>query len=295
MTTSGPVTLEKKIASFPPLPITVSRVLEVTSDPESSANDLMKAILPDQAMCVAILKIANSVIYGRPKKVASLENAIVVLGFNEVRDIVLCKAAVKTFKNLLSGYKQEINAFWDHAFTCGLSARVISDHLNVPSGQFFVTGLLHDIGKLAMLIALGDAYDPGKWFYNFSTNERLDEERSLFKVSHDLIGSRLLERWNFPESVVASLKYHHAPEKAGKLSKYALVIQLADFLAAMCLIEPRLSEAQLKENLELQLPGFIEAWKAQGLPWNEISLESWFNWLRVDRSHGSSILDILSF
>ena len=83
--------IEKQIESLPPLPITVSRVMEALADTDCSANNLVKAILPDQAMCMAILKIANSVLYGRPKRVSSLETAVMVLGFNEVQSIVLGK------------------------------------------------------------------------------------------------------------------------------------------------------------------------------------------------------------
>jgi HD-like signal output (HDOD) protein len=294
MTTSRQPSIDKQLEALPPLPITVARVMEVTANPLSSANDLMKAILPDQAMCVAILKIANSVLYGRPKKVASLETAIVVLGFDEIRNIVLGKAAVTTFRDVLKTRHKELENFWDHAFTCGLAARIVAEHLGLQSGQFFIAGLLHDFGKLAMLLAFDQRYDPGRWFTEISTPGMLSAEMDSFSTTHAEVGSRLLQHWQFPDTLISSLRYHHAPGQAGKLVGYALVVQLADFLAHCCRHPERLDERFLKELLQRDLPGFLENWQQRKLPWEETTLEYLFAWLKVDREHGSSILDILA-
>ncbi len=288
------VSIEKQIESLPPLPVTVSRVMEVTSNPESSANDLIKAILPDQSICVAILKIANSVLYGRPKQVSSLETAVTVLGFNEIRNIVLAKAAVTTFKPISIAYEKEMNAFWDHSFICGLAARIIGEHINQPSGNFFIAGLLHDIGKLAMLLTFGEKYEISKWLNGFSTSAKLKEEQQDFAITHDKVGGRLLQHWQFPDNLVIALTYHHTPQASPKLKGYPLVIQLADFLSSMYIRSERPDEKTLKTALKDNLPDFEEQWREQNLPWGEITLESWFAWLKVDGEHGSGILDILS-
>ncbi len=120
----------------------------------------IQAILPDRSMCVAILKIANSALYGRSERVNSLETAIMVLGFNEVRNIVLGRSVVTAFGRCKKN-KAAIDQFWDHSFTCGLAAKTIAEHLGLSSpGQFFVGGLIHDIGKLAMLLTFPDEYSP---------------------------------------------------------------------------------------------------------------------------------------
>jgi HD-like signal output (HDOD) protein len=288
------VSIEKQIESLPPLPVTVSRVMEVTANPESSANDLIKAILPDQSMCVAILKIANSVLYGRPKQVSSLETAVTVLGFNEIQNIVLAKAAVTTFKPISKAYGKEINAFWDHAFICGLAARIIGEHINQPSGQFFIAGLLHDIGKLAMLLTFGEKYEISKWLNGLSTTAKLKEEYQAFEITHDIVGGRILQHWQFPNNLVTALSYHHAPQRSSKLIGFPLVIQLADFLSFMYIQSETPDEKTLKTALHDNLPDFENQWGNQNLPWGEITLESWFAWLKVDGEHGSGILDILS-
>ncbi len=294
MNDTKPISIEQQIESLPPLPITVANVLAVTNNPESSANDLVKAILPDQAMCIAVLKIANSVLYGRPKKVSSLETAVIVLGFNEVQNIVLAKAAIQAFQPIFKTYKEDLAAFWDHAFTCGLAARIVGEHINLPSGQFFVAGLLHDIGKLAMLLAFGKKYHTSNWLVELNTAARLEEEQQTFAITHDIVGGRLLQRWQFPDNLVTALQYHHSPIKAEKLKGYPLVIQLADFLSHMYILPERPDEQTLKAALATYLPDFQKQWQMMDLPWEDITLEAWFAWLKVDRENGSAILDILA-
>lgn len=289
-----PLPIDKQIESLPPLPVTVAQVLAVVNDPDSSANDLVKAVLPDQAMCLAILKIANSALYGQQKKVSSLETAVMVLGFNEVQNIVLAKATVQALKPALREWEEALKPFWDHAFTCGMAARVIGESISRASGPFFVAGLFHDIGKLAMLLGLREKYEIGKYLQGFTTGDMLKAERETFSFSHDQIGGRLFQRWQFPDSLVTALHYHHSPEKAPQISGYALIVQLADFLAHMHARPESPNGETLKRCLGEQLPNFESQWRKMNLPWEEITLESWFAWLKADCSNGSAVLDILA-
>lgn len=294
MEDTTPLAIDRQIESLPPLPTTVTEVLAVVNNPESSANDLVKAILPDQSMCLAILKIANSALYGHSKQIGSLESAVVILGFNEVQNIVLAKAAVQAIQPSLRSHEQELKPFWEHSFTCGLAARIIGESIDQPSGQFFVAGLFHDIGKLAMLLALGEKYSTARWLEGFTTADKLQEEKETFSFSHDQIGSRLLQRWQFPDNLVTALQYHHSPHNAPKLLGFPLIIQVADFLASMYILPESPDEQMLKTALDTCLPDFVPQWLKMKLPWEDITLESWFAWLKVDRNNGSGVLDILA-
>lgn len=295
MTVSKYEEIERHIDSFPSLPATVTQVLSVIGNPESSVQDLIQAILPDQSMCVAILKIANSALYGRSEKVSSLEKAIMVLGFNEVQNIVLGKSVVTAFGTICKKNKPVIDQFWDHSFTCGLAAKTIAEHLGLSSpGQFFVGGLIHDIGKLAMLLTFPDQYLPSSWLAGFSSEEKLLEERQTFTISHDEVGSHLLKRWHFPESLLSAIEYHHAPDDAPKHKGFPLLIQLADILAFLCCNQDFLADRDLFTTIPLYLPKFEKLWCEQNLPWDSYTLEAWFAWIKIDHSHGSAIMSILS-
>ena len=206
----------------------------------------------------------------------------------------LARAAVNTFHQVFKGHRSILDHFWNHAFTCGLAARIIGDNMNLKSGQFFMAGLLHDIGKLTMLLAFKDRYDTSRWMSGYSSKTTITEELQSFSISHDIIGAKLLKRWQFPDNLVAALEFHHAPERANKAQGYPLIIQVADFLSHMITQQNTPDEQALKSAFNDRLPDFEARWKQHNLPWEDITLESWFAWLKVDREHGSDILDVLT-
>ncbi len=288
--------IEKQIDSFPSLPTTVTEVMNVVNNPESSAKDLTQAVLPDQSMCVAILKIANSALFGRPKKVSSLESAITVLGFDEIQNIVLSKSVLNSFGSVFQGNDQIINEFWDHSFTCALAARVIAEHFSISfPGRFFIGGLIHDIGKLAMLMTFSKEYTTEKWLSGFSQAEKLEEEKETFGINHAEVGGRLLKKWDFPDTLVNGLHYHHDPGKSPGSHGFPIIIQLADALSYITCTYDK-DDIQSLETMILDLiPGIAETWNNHQLPWETLRLEMWHNWVSIEREHGSSILSILAY
>ncbi|WP_136809230.1 HDOD domain-containing protein [Desulfosediminicola flagellatus] len=294
MTISRMQTIEKSIESFPPLPDTVVKVIEVTNNPESSANDILRVIAQDQSICTAILKIANSSLFGRPQKVQSLENAIVVLGFNEVKSIVLGQAVVSSFSQIAEQHQTAINTFWDHSFTTGLASKIIGEHFHLSGGQYFIAGLLHDIGKLAMLLTFPDEYSPSKWMTCFSDQEQLDLEINQFALGHDMVGSHLLRKWLFPEEMLAALAYHHNPTQASQFSRIAHIVQLADIMAFLCCNPNDEDEDDIIATIKIHLPDIETNWKNINLPWENLAIESWYAWVKIDHAHGSSIMTMLS-
>jgi putative nucleotidyltransferase with HDIG domain len=184
--------------------------------------------------------------------------------------------------------------FWEHSFVAGLAAKIIAENLGLVTGQFFMGGLLHDIGKLVMFLALPDKYLPSVGMTSFSTKERLADERQSFSVSHDIVGGRLLRRWLFPENLALALEYHHCPEKAQTLQGYPLVIQLADILAFLCCNQEVIAGRSVVSVITEYLPDIETQWESRKLLWNQDAIESWFAWLKIDQGYGSSIMSILS-
>lgn len=288
--------IENKIKDFPPLPATVTEVMRVVNDPDSSAKDLTQAVLPDQSLCIAILKIANSALYGRPQKVASLELAIMVLGFDEVQNIVTSRAVIRSFNTMFTKAKDALTDFWEHAFVTALAAKNIAEHFNLPApGKLFMAGLIHDIGKLAMLLCLKDKYDVQKWMRNFSSEQKFIQERKFFSVTHTEVGSKILEKWNFPKSLVSAVRHHHTPERLNQARGIPIIIQFADALAYLCSAEVVEENFTVEQALTTMLPNIKELWQTNNLPWERARLEVWYNWLSIEKKHGRSVLSILSY
>lgn len=293
MTNSKLHLIEQKINFFPPLPTAVGRVLKVTNDPESSANDLMRAVVSDQSICTTILQIANSALFGRPKQVKSLQDAIVVLGFNEVKSFVLGTAVVSSFKEIAKQHNRALSTFWDHAFTTGLAAKLIGEQLNRPSGEYFIAGLLHDIGKLAMLLIFDDEYSPETWMTAFSDDEQLKNEKDTFGISHDHVGSHLLKKWDFPNEILSITMFHHTPLGEPEFASLNQIIQLADVISHLCCGQTVESDELIKAITDY-LPGVQERWTGFGLPWDHVLIESCYELTKIDREHGSAIMTVLS-
>ena len=221
-----------RIKSMPTLPTVALRVLEVTADPDSSANDLMRIISPDVSLTTKILKIANSPFYGLTKEISSLQHAVTVLGFKEIRNLVISTVAFESFKNLKQNGEFNINRFWRHSFYCALAAKIIAVDLKNGSNELFVAGLVHDIGKLAMYITFPNEFkmqteimSPLKIKYT-----AFETEKDIFGMTHDEVGMKLLEKWMFPKSLITAVGFHHRPQEADKKSNFPIIVHVADIL-----------------------------------------------------------------
>jgi putative nucleotidyltransferase with HDIG domain len=294
MTNRNFSTILRQIDSFPALPTTVSAVMAVTGNPNSSARELMRAILPDQAMCSTILKIANSAFFGLSRKVATIDKAVIVLGFDEIRNVVLGKAIFSSFQKLNKNNKENIALFWEHSFTCGLAAKIIAEDLGLSPSELFVAGLLHDIGKLALLLIFPVAYqllvelsEPHKF-------RTAHEEQKLYATSHDQVGMMLLNRWMLPEQLLMAAGYHHQPELAPGLRVYPIIVQMADMLTLMHCNPDRLDPADVVTIFADFLPESTQLWLDNGLPWNPGQVGKWFAELIESRKNDQAVLDILT-
>lgn len=286
--------IRQQIDSFPILPATVLRIMQVTADPESSADDLMQALLPDQSLCVTVLKLANSVLFGRPQGVDSLTSAIMVLGFNQVQSIALIKAMNNSFRELKLVDTAPVEQFWEHSFLTAMAAQHIAQHLRFPSSTLFMAGLIHDIGKLVMLLTFGDEYAPEQWMRPFSTEERLAAEQQLFIFNHATVGGQLLGQWSFPDTLLAAVEYHHLPAKASGKQFFAQMIQLADLLSFFCIESEAGQDDDVIAKLQLFLPDLITRWRGMGMAWNDEHCRHWYSWLCKSREQSGTIREIFS-
>lgn len=221
--------LTRSISSFPALPAVVARVMDLTSNPESSVEDLMDVIQCDPALTTMVLKLSNSAYFGQVRRVSSLKQSISVLGIDEIRNIVVAKAMFQSFKHLDNEGLFDIRNFWFHSFMCGLCARIISRDVALLE-NFFIYGLIHDIGKLVFLTALPSKFLETIKDHGHDAYTIFQQEEKSFGITHAEIGMVLLKRWMFPEQIVSTVGYHHCPEKADKKDIFPYIIYFADIL-----------------------------------------------------------------
>ncbi len=283
-----------RIESFPALPATVTKVLAVSANPDSSANDLMQAILPDQTMCATILKVANSAFFGMPREVSTIERAVVVLGYEEIRNIVIGKAVFSSFPKMNKEDRHTVALFWEHTFTCGLAAKIIGEHVHLSPSELFVAGLIHDIGRLAMFITFPDLYPVLRELTSPSHFTDIAEEQNNFSVSHDYVGLLLANKWLLPDKLVAAIGYHHRPQEAPAFREYPLIVQVADILSLMYCSTDTLGPADVVKIFVDFLPETGRHWQDNGLDWSADHLGLWFEALKQSRQSNQAILQIFA-
>lgn len=284
----------EQIDSLPALPATASAVLKVTADPESSAHDLMNAILPDQSMCATILKIANSAFFGLPREVGTIEKAVMVLGFDEVRNIVLGKAVFNSFKELNADNRESIDNLWQHSFTCGLAAKIIAERIDISASEMFIAGLIHDIGKLAMLLTFPNIYSHLLKSAGTGRRANFEKENELFFIGHDDVTRRILNRWLFPERLVHSTGYHHRPKQAKEFQLPASCIEMADIIAHLYHDPDGPPAADRKAAiLDIHVEVF-DIWQHHQLPCSNEEIQTWFELLAQSREKDTAILTIFA-
>lgn len=269
MSSQAASTLIARLKSIPTLPTVALRVMEITANPQSSANDLMGIISPDVSLTTKILKIANSPFYGLTREISSLQHAVTVLGFKEIRNLVISSVAFESFKNLRQDGKFDINKFWRHSFYCALAAKTIAVDLKIESNELFVAGLVHDIGKLAMYVTFPSEFmmqleimNPLKIKYT-----AFEAEKDVFGMTHDEVGMKLLKKWMFPESLIIAVGYHHRPQEAEKKSLFPIIVHVADILTHVYEMQEENEEG---ENFQTELfyGDAVKLSQSFGIGWN---------------------------
>jgi putative nucleotidyltransferase with HDIG domain len=218
-----------RVEDLPTLPRTVLRITELVNDPRASAKDLSIIITDDQVLTARLLKLVNSSFYGFPQRVSTVTGAIVLLGFDAIRNLLLTTSVLDLFPARIAHVRRDQEQLWDHSLVCAIGAKAIGNFLRHDKlEELFVAGLLHDIGKIVEMMFLPDE------FARITERVRTEgvlissAEQDLLGCTHADIGRLLAERWNLPAKLVGVIARHHAPAAAGAFTLEASIVHLAD-------------------------------------------------------------------
>ena len=216
------------MVALPTLPLVASRLIDAVARPDASSEVVARILSLDPSLTARTLRLANSDFYGFPRKVGTVDLAVVVLGPNIIRDLVLGASVFQTLGERDAG----MEGLWNHSLACGVAARSLAERCGYRlSGEAYAAGLLHDIGKVVLRQT-----DPERLQAVVAMVQEQGEtmeaaEQGLFGSSHAEVGAWLAERWGLPADLVEAIACHHRPEAATRNRKLAALVHVANSLA----------------------------------------------------------------
>ena len=219
-----------KVRTFPTLPMIVNKITELVNIPETSAKDIETVIAKDQVLTGKLLRLVNSPFYGFPQKVTTISRAVGIIGFEALRNLIFSSSVINLFRAPGSEVFRPAE-FWKHSIGTALAAKELARHLGEKQvEEFFVGGLMHDIGKLVHEEYFGDPFRQACSLALRNNILLRQAEQEVLHFTHDQTGGLLLAQWNLPPKVVAMVRYHHEPMSPREYQREAGVIHLADIL-----------------------------------------------------------------
>ncbi|MGE4536020.1 MAG: HDOD domain-containing protein [Desulfovibrio sp.] len=212
------------VRDLPTLPKVLEEVSKLVERPDSTTEQVAKLISMDQVLSAKVLKMVNSPVYGFPGRISSIGHALVLLGFNVLRSIIVSTSVFEVMTENMVG-------LWEHslgcAMACGTTARMLGFK---DAEEYSVAGLLHDLGKVVATVQLPDLKPEIERVVAERDCYYLEAEREVMGFGHDRINAWLSGHWKLPANIKEGLTYHHKPHLASLYPEMASVVHLGDFM-----------------------------------------------------------------
>ncbi len=221
------------VKSFPSMSGVAVKVLKLIDDPDATVSKIEELLRYDPGITANILKLTNSAYFGIPAKIGSVKQAIVLLGWERLGKLVMTSCVNALLDKPVPGYDLPPGELWRHSIAVSVAAELLSKKLGVAADdEIFTAALLHDLGKLVLGHYVKEDFQTIDAAAGEGTPFQV-AERQVLGTDHAEVGSRLLESWSFPESLVASVRYHHEPDAAPKPSTMIDLVHVANVLCLM--------------------------------------------------------------
>jgi len=188
-------------------------------DPDTSAEKLSRIISADSMLVARILKVANSAFYGLSRSVPNLQMAVTIMGFKTIKNMVVA-LSTKSMYGLASPTEKFI---WQHSLSTALADKFLASHVGLGNSEdVFISGLLHDIGKVLLMDQNPDSYARVLPDYIKSGESTIGFEQEIFGYTHAEVGAALCRKWKLPEDLEGTVKFHHskALDRLNELEPY---------------------------------------------------------------------------
>jgi len=212
-----------------PLSSAATNLLAACRDPERSSRDIARLIEYEPALASRLLRIANSSAFGLPGGVRSIDHAVVALGFKAIQDLALAVSAAELFSGT-AGAVERRQSIWLHSLACAVIARQIAQmRVQRLKSEAFLSGIFHDVGKLAFLDTIPDEY--GTLLDDTNVVCLADTELEIFGVSHQQVGQQFATTWGLRPEIISVIGFHHMPDRTPHDAQLVQVASDANIIA----------------------------------------------------------------
>ncbi|MBQ9566374.1 MAG: HDOD domain-containing protein [Synergistaceae bacterium] len=225
----------KDVKSFPQFVLETMRKLK---DPTSSVSDVSRTLSKDEGLVLRVLKLANSAAYGVARNISNLSEAIALLGYKSVSNLVLAASVYSAMDKGLSGYALDRGELWRHSLMVAYVSRYLAKKTrNVSSDDAYVGGLLHDIGKVVLNDYVRFGYSIIVKMVEEEQIPFTEAERQVLGFDHAAVGAILTEKWELPEAYQVAVEYHHKPnDLPEEKAQYQPILDIVSVSNCICLM-----------------------------------------------------------
>lgn len=214
----------ERVDTLPTMPSVLKRLLKVIENPKVSLNEIGNFISSDPVLTTRVLKVVNSPIYGFPGRISSVSQALILLGLNVVRGMLLGVSVFEVMEKAMVG-------LWEHSMGSAVTARIIAQKkgLSEPE-EISVAALLHDIGKVVLSLKFPEEYKDIMTNAEKNGLSISEAEKNYFGITHAEAGAWIAQKWNFPRSLVEVIEYHYKPHLSKSIPIQTAIVHLSDVL-----------------------------------------------------------------
>jgi putative nucleotidyltransferase with HDIG domain len=214
----------KRIKNLPTIPGIVAKISRMVENPETTPIQVGRLISQDQVLSAKVLRMANSAFFGQSRKISSITQALIILGFDVVKGLVLTSSVFDMMKKSMAG-------LWEHSIGCAAAAGVVAKYLDRPDAEeILVAGLLHDLGKVVLSLQLPDEAAQVQVLAEEKQISFYEAENEVLGFNHGEVGHWLAEHWNLPDNLSDPMRFHHQPERADLAPKQTAIVHLANII-----------------------------------------------------------------
>lgn len=212
------------IKDLPTLPKVLDEVSRLVQDPNANTDEIAKIISRDQVLSAKVFKMVNSPVYGFPGRIGTVQHALVLLGFNVVRGIIISTSVFDMMIKAMEG-------LWEHSLGCALAANVVARAAGLADPEeYSVAGLLHDLGKVVAAVQMPELHESVSQAVREQDLSWFEAERAVMGFGHDRINAWLGRHWNLPGNIREGMSHHHSPETAQLYPETAAAVHIGDWI-----------------------------------------------------------------